>query len=192
MEVDADWQAEVFKRLEKAEERQEKQRERLVNLSKQTRAKEEEVVQLMLEVEGKQWDDVVAKQAKLEEERRVSAAVNAQWRSLICQETEETEKHHGKLQINLEDPLNHQMEKRLRSPCSSRGLLHKTQSETTNISLINQSDDSSGFSLDRGRGELDSKERELMQEIRELRTKLASRARTTDFISPSISSVHSH
>ncbi|KAL0172063.1 hypothetical protein M9458_032374, partial [Cirrhinus mrigala] len=54
MEVDADWQAEVIKRLEKAEERQEKQRERLVNLSKQTRAKEEQVVQLMLEVEGKQ------------------------------------------------------------------------------------------------------------------------------------------
>uniref|UniRef100_A0A671PWE3 TBC1 domain family member 31 n=1 Tax=Sinocyclocheilus anshuiensis TaxID=1608454 RepID=A0A671PWE3_9TELE len=45
-------------------------------------------------------------------------------------------------------------------------------------------------SLDRGRGELDSKERELMQEIRELRTKLAARA--TDFVSPSTSSVHSH
>lgn len=54
MEVDADWQAEVIKRLEKAKERQEKQRERLVNLSKQTHAKEEEVVQLMLEAEGKQ------------------------------------------------------------------------------------------------------------------------------------------
>ncbi len=54
MEVDADWQAEVIKRLEKAKERQEKQREQLVNLSKQTCAKEEEVVQLMLEVEGKQ------------------------------------------------------------------------------------------------------------------------------------------
>ncbi|XP_016410179.1 TBC1 domain family member 31-like [Sinocyclocheilus rhinocerous] len=189
MEVDADWQAEVIKRLENAKERQEKQRERLVNLSKQTRSKEEEVVQLMLEVEGKQWDDVVAKQAKLEEERRVAATVNAQRRSLISQETEETEKH-DKLQKSLEDSLNHP--KRLRSPCSSRGLLHKTQSETTNISLINQSGDSTGFSLDRGRGELDSKERELMQEIRELRTKLAARARATDFVSPSTSSVHSH
>uniref|UniRef100_A0A673JBB1 TBC1 domain family member 31 n=2 Tax=Sinocyclocheilus rhinocerous TaxID=307959 RepID=A0A673JBB1_9TELE len=190
MEVDADWQAEVNKRLEKAEERQEKQRERLVNFSKQTHAKEEKVVQLMLEVEGKQWDDVVAKQAKLEEERRVATTVNAQQRSLISQETEETEKHHGKLRKSLEGSLNQQMEKRLRSPCSSRGLLHKTQSETTNISLISQSDDSIGFSLDRGRGELDSKERGLMQEIRELRMKLAARA--TDFISPSTSSVHSH
>lgn len=52
--MDADWQAEVIKRLAKAKERQGKQRERLVNLSKQTRAKEEEVVQLMVEVEGKQ------------------------------------------------------------------------------------------------------------------------------------------
>lgn len=54
MEVDADWQAEVIKRWEKAEETQEKQRERIVNLSKQTCAKEDKIVQLMLEVEGKQ------------------------------------------------------------------------------------------------------------------------------------------
>ncbi|XP_043118038.1 TBC1 domain family member 31 isoform X2 [Puntigrus tetrazona] len=189
-EVDAEWQTEVIKRLEKAKQRQEKQRERLVNLSKQTRAKEEDVVQLMLEVEGKQWDDVVAKQATLEEERRAAATVDAQRRSLISQETEETEKHHGKLQKSLENSLNHQ--RRLRSPCSSRGLLHKTQGETPNTSSINQSDHSTGFSLDRCRGELDSKERELMQEIRELRTKLAARARATDFISPSTSSVHSH
>lgn len=52
-----------------------------------------------------QWDDVVAKQAKLEEERRAAASVNAQWRSLISQETDETEKHHGKLQKSLEDSL---------------------------------------------------------------------------------------
>uniref|UniRef100_A0A8C2EE89 TBC1 domain family member 31 n=1 Tax=Cyprinus carpio TaxID=7962 RepID=A0A8C2EE89_CYPCA len=113
MEVDADWQAEVIKRLEKAKERQEKQRERLVNLSKQTHAKEEEVVQLMLEAEGKQ------------------------------------------VRIHMLKALSHY--------------------ETLYVH----------FSLDRGRGELDSKERELMQEIRELRTKLAARARATDFISPS-------
>uniref|UniRef100_A0A8C1XNF5 TBC1 domain family member 31 n=1 Tax=Cyprinus carpio TaxID=7962 RepID=A0A8C1XNF5_CYPCA len=105
MEVDADWQAEVIKRLEKAKERQEKQRERLVNLSKQTRAKEEEVVQLMLEAEGKQ------------------------------------------VRIHMLKALSHY--------------------ETLYVH----------FSLDRGRGELDSKERELMHEIRELRTKLAARAR---------------
>lgn len=52
-----------------------------------------------------QWDDVVAKQAKLEEERRVATTVNAQRRSLISQETEETEKHQGKLQKSLEDSL---------------------------------------------------------------------------------------
>uniref|UniRef100_A0A9J8BTJ2 TBC1 domain family member 31 n=1 Tax=Cyprinus carpio carpio TaxID=630221 RepID=A0A9J8BTJ2_CYPCA len=113
MEVDADWQAEVIKRLEKAKERQEKQRERLVNLSKQTHAKEEEVVQLMLEAEGKQ------------------------------------------VRIHMLKALSHY--------------------ETLYVH----------FSLDRGRGELDSKERELMQEIRELRTKLAARARAADFISPS-------
>lgn len=52
-----------------------------------------------------QWDDVVAKQAELEEERRAAATVNAQRRSLISQETEETEQHHRKLQKRLEDSL---------------------------------------------------------------------------------------
>lgn len=54
MKVDADWQAEMIRRLDGAEERHEKQKEQLVNLSKQTHAKEEEIVQLMQEVEGKQ------------------------------------------------------------------------------------------------------------------------------------------
>uniref|UniRef100_A0A8C1ZK92 TBC1 domain family member 31 n=1 Tax=Cyprinus carpio TaxID=7962 RepID=A0A8C1ZK92_CYPCA len=127
MEVDADWQAEVIKRLEKAKERQEKQRERLVNLSKQTRAKEEEVVQLMLEAEGKQ------------------------------------------VRIHMLKALSHY--------------------ETLYVHYVHCC---FIVSLDRGRGELDSKERELMHEIRELRTKLAARARATDFISPSTSSGHSH
>lgn len=183
MEVDADWQAEVIKRLEEAKERQEKQRERLVNLGKQTRTKEDEVVQLMQEVEGKQWDDVVAKQAEREDKRQAATAVNTQPRLFISQETEETQQH-SKPHKTLEDSLNPQKEKRHRSPCSSRGLLYKP----INISSDNQSE----FSLDRGRGELDSEERELMQEIRELRMKLAARARATDFISPSASSIHSH
>ncbi|XP_065101704.2 TBC1 domain family member 31 [Paramisgurnus dabryanus] len=186
MKVDVAWQAEMIKQLDRAEEKQEKQKEQLVNLSKKTRAKEEEVVRLMQEVEGKQWDDVVAKQAELEEERLAAAAVSAQRRSLIFQETEEAKQHYNKLQKDLEDSRHHQKEKRLRSPRSSRGLLH-----TTNMNHQPVSNDSSCFSLDRGRGELDCKERELMQEIRELRKKLANRARATDFTSPSNSSIQS-
>lgn len=185
MKVDADWQAEMIGRLNGAEERQEKQKEQLVNLSKQTRAKEEEIVQLMQEVEGKQWDDVVAKQAELEEKRQTATTVNAQRTSFISQETGETKQHYNKLQKSFEDSLNHQKVKRLRSPCSSRGLLHTTMNHQS------VSDDSSCFSLDRGRGKLDSKERDLMQDIRELRKKIAARARATDFTSPTTSSIHS-
>lgn len=54
IKVDADWQAEMIRRLNGAEERQEEQKEQLANLCKQTRAKEEEIIQLMQEVEGKQ------------------------------------------------------------------------------------------------------------------------------------------
>lgn len=54
MKVDADWQAEMIRRLNGAEEGHEKQKEQLAYLGKQTRAKEEEIVHLMQEVEGKQ------------------------------------------------------------------------------------------------------------------------------------------
>lgn len=53
LDVDAEWQTEVIRRLKKAEEEQEKQRQQLATLSRETHAKEEELVQMMMEVEGK-------------------------------------------------------------------------------------------------------------------------------------------
>uniref|UniRef100_A0A4W5KA77 TBC1 domain family member 31 n=1 Tax=Hucho hucho TaxID=62062 RepID=A0A4W5KA77_9TELE len=84
-----------------------------------------------------------------------------------------------------------QREMRARSPCSTSGLLHnpvaspgqcQQRHSPNNICLNNQStsDDSTCFSLDRGRGELDCRERELMQDIRELRQKLAARAKNSN------------
>lgn len=52
-----------------------------------------------------QWDDVVAKQAELEEERLAAVTVNAQRRSLIFQETEEAKQHYNNLQKDLDDSL---------------------------------------------------------------------------------------
>uniref|UniRef100_A0A674BXK3 TBC1 domain family member 31 n=1 Tax=Salmo trutta TaxID=8032 RepID=A0A674BXK3_SALTR len=84
-----------------------------------------------------------------------------------------------------------QWEMRARSPCSTSGLLHnpvaspgqsQQRHSPNNICLNNQStsDDSTCFSLDRGRGELDCRERELMQDIRELRQKLAARGKNSN------------
>lgn len=46
-------------------------------------------------------------------------------------------------------------------------------------------------SLERGRGRLDHEERELLREVRELRKKLAARARSADYTLYSASSHHS-
>lgn len=46
-------------------------------------------------------------------------------------------------------------------------------------------------SLERGRGRLDREERELLQEVRELRKKLAARAQSADYTLYSASSHHS-
>lgn len=54
LDVDAEWQTEVIRRLKTAEEEQEKQREQLAKLSRKTHAKEEQLVQMMMEVEGRQ------------------------------------------------------------------------------------------------------------------------------------------
>ncbi|TRY94739.1 hypothetical protein DNTS_021624 [Danionella cerebrum] len=115
-----------------------------------------------------QWEDVVTKPSECEEE--------TQWTSLISQEAQDTEE--GEVADG-----DHQKGKR--SPCSSRALLQ----QPTSVSINKESEDSSCFSVDRGRGELDSKERDLLQEIRELRMKLAARARASNYTSPSNSSL---
>ncbi|KAG9275942.1 TBC1 domain family member 31 isoform X1 [Astyanax mexicanus] len=195
-EVDADWQREVIGRLEEADEEQERRRQRLAELSRETREKEEQLVQLMVEVQGKHWDDVVAKRGQLEEEKRTAAAAEAQRRLHHSQHADEIIQHQERLRRSQEESDSHIKEKKLSSPCSTRALLHKpisTQAETTSICLNNRSssDTSTCFSLDRGRDKLDREERELLQEVRELRQKLTARRRAADWTSQSVSSQQS-
>ncbi|MCJ8728306.1 hypothetical protein PDJAM_G00002930 [Pangasius djambal] len=196
LDVDAEWQTEVIRRLKMAEEEQEKQRQQLAKLSRETHAKEEQLVQMMMEVESKHWNDVVAKQAMLDEERQVTTTADVQQKSLLSQDIDEITQHQNTLRRSQEESLNLQRERRLRSPCSTRGLLQKPsspQADTNTVCLNNQSpsDNSTCFSLERGRGRLDHEERELLHEVRELRKKLAARARATDYILYSASSHHS-
>ncbi|CAB1321317.1 unnamed protein product, partial [Coregonus sp. 'balchen'] len=163
--VDTEWQAEVMRRLDQEDADQDRHYHQLAGLHRETRTKEEQLVNIMEDMEGQGWEEVVSQKAQLEEERQAAATAEA----------------------------NRRWEMRARSPCSTRGLLPKPvaspapgQSQQrhspNNICLNNQStsDDSTSFSLDRGRGELDCRERELMQDIRELRQKLAARAKNSN------------
>lgn len=138
-----------------------------------------------------QWEEVVSQKAQLEEERQAAATAEANRRVFLSQEEEETKQHRDNLRRSQDHSLSQQWEMRARSPCSTSGLLHnpvaspgqsQQRHSPNNICLNNQStsDDSTCFSLDRGRGELDCRERELMQDIRELRQKLAARGKNSN------------
>ncbi|XP_028835774.1 TBC1 domain family member 31 isoform X2 [Denticeps clupeoides] len=143
LDADLQWKTEVLKRLEKADAEQQKHHQHLAELNRETRAKEEELVHIMMKMEDKKWDEVSLKRAELEKEKRSAA-----------------------------ETLDSQSERNLGPPCSSRRLLNKPEfSKSLNKQPC--SVNSSGFSLDRGRAELDHKERELMQVVRDLRQKMA-------------------
>ncbi|KAL2084281.1 hypothetical protein ACEWY4_019799 [Coilia grayii] len=69
-EVDHDWQMEVLKRLERAGADQERQQQLLAQMTRETRAKEEELVKLMMDMEARKWEEVVSQQTQMEEAKR--------------------------------------------------------------------------------------------------------------------------
>ncbi|XP_044215928.1 TBC1 domain family member 31 [Thunnus albacares] len=180
--LESDWQREVAERLQQVDAEQERKRERLAELHRQTLAEEERLADTMRDVAGRKWDEVMSTRARLQEQRQPRCSAHTD----------------GQKQMKM------------RSPCSTRGLPHRQSSTTgvhdgstaagpavrsnaaTNMVCLNSSSPSestsTNFSLDRGRAQLDSSERELLKEVRELRQRLAARARESS--SASSQSVH--
>ncbi|XP_037641622.1 TBC1 domain family member 31 isoform X2 [Sebastes umbrosus] len=181
--LESDWQREVAERLQQVDAEQERKRERLAELHRQTLAEEERLADTLRDVAGRKWDEVMSSRAQLQEQRQPLSAADAD----------------GLRQMGL------------RSPCSTRGFPHRPSATTnaagpavrpnsatspkhagTNMVCLNSSSPSestsTNFSLDRGRAQLDSSERQLLKEIGELRRKLAVRAREGS--SASSQSVH--
>ncbi|KAJ8353824.1 hypothetical protein SKAU_G00213910 [Synaphobranchus kaupii] len=192
---DADWKADVMRRLEWVGVEQERHHQELSRLNQETLDKEEQLVLTMKEVEGKKWEDVMEKRARLAEGREASQGDILHW-----EEPEERGQHLDRLRSSQEEQLQGQWKLDLRSPCSTRGLLQKpspTHSRSKNICLNSKSppssssssnsSDSAQFSLDRGRRELENKERDLMRDVRELRRRLADRSRNENSLTYSAS-----
>ncbi|XP_036395511.1 TBC1 domain family member 31 [Megalops cyprinoides] len=187
--ADTDWQAEILRRLDRADADRERHQQELARLNKDTHDKEEQLLQVMKEVEGKKWEDVVEKRAQLMEEREAATMSQSRRSASLYKEMEEREQHLDRLRSSQDESLLNRWELNARSPCSTRGLLQKPALVQTksngNICLNNTSSSSSScssakFSLDRGRRELDNKERELLQDVRDLRQKIATRAKNAD------------
>ncbi|KAM7382539.1 hypothetical protein PAMP_002266 [Pampus punctatissimus] len=174
--LESDWQREVAERLQQVDAKQEWERERLAELHRQTLAEKEKLADTMRDVAGKKWDEVMSTRTQLQEQRQSR-----------CLDTDG------------------QRQTRIRSPCSTRGRPDRQSTTTavyvgstaagpavksstaTNMVCLNSSSPSEStssiFSLDRGRAQLDSSERQLLKEVRELRQKLAARAREGSFAS---------
>ncbi|KAG5271002.1 hypothetical protein AALO_G00174760 [Alosa alosa] len=179
-----EWQAKVLQRLEQTDADQRRRQRLLTQMSQETHAKEEELVKLI--AEGKKvrkWEEGVSRQAQLEEERKkrhqqVATIVEASPGDELSQESLKSPRQ-GEM-------YDHQRQQDLTYPCPTRDRGHQSHSPPRQPNgipacLNNQSpsESSTTFSLDRGRAELDCKERELMKEVRELRQKLA-RAKVGD------------
>ncbi|KAL0963382.1 hypothetical protein UPYG_G00305670 [Umbra pygmaea] len=191
--IDTDWQTEVLRCLGQDAAHQDQQYQRLGQRHQETQAKEEQLVHSLRDLEGRRWEEVVFQKAHLEEERLAAARAEANKRIFLSQDKDETEQHRDDAHSSQYHPHSHQREMRGRSPCCNGGLRRAgavPMGPSLPLCLNNQSisDDSTSWSLDRGRAELDHKERELMHDIRELRQKLAARSNTqnsTTSLSPS-------
>ncbi|KAI5620588.1 TBC1 domain family member 31, partial [Silurus asotus] len=130
LDVDAEWQTEVIRRLKLAEEENEKQRQQLARLSRETHAKGEQLVQMMMEVEGNHWNNVEANRAMLNEEKQVTrAAADTPQTSPVYQHLDEITQHQNTPRRRSQaESSNLQRERRLRSPYSSREHFQKSES----------------------------------------------------------------
>ncbi|KAG7474161.1 TBC1 domain family member 31 [Solea senegalensis] len=188
--LESDWQRDVAERLQQADAEQERRRVRLAELHRQTLAQEERLTDTMRDVAGRQWDEVMTTRAQLQEQRQPCSSKDTDG----CRHTRMSS-------LGLVRGLAHRPSTTSAVPVGTTGAGQGVKPNTvttprqtgTNVLCLNssspsESNTSTNFSLDRGRAQLDSSERELLKEIRELRQKLAARVRESS--SASSQSVH--
>ncbi|KAG7229366.1 hypothetical protein INR49_012883, partial [Caranx melampygus] len=161
--LESDWQREVAERLQQVDAEQERKRERLAELHRQTLAEEERLADTMRDMAGRKRQTKTRSPGLIRGRPQGPSSTTA-----------------GLVGTNGAGPAV--------KPHSAT----TPRSAGTNMVCLNSTSPSEStsttFSLDRGRAQLDSSERELLKEIRELRQKLASRAREGN--SASSQSVH--
>ncbi|XP_056142116.1 TBC1 domain family member 31 [Lampris incognitus] len=187
--LDADWQREVAERLEHVEMEQEVKRQRLAQLHRQTLAQEERLVNTMRSVEGRKWDEVMMARAQLQEQSQpLPSACTGVQRRITMRSPHSTR---GLPSISTAvttvngaantSPAQTGITVAATGPTVSVIPTATPRQTGTNMICLNSPSPSesisTSFPLDRGRAQLDSRERELMKDIRVLRQKLAARAR---------------
>ncbi|XP_048452320.1 TBC1 domain family member 31 [Rhincodon typus] len=170
------WQAQMLEKQRVYNLDQEKYQAELARLANENKEREIKLLQAKKDVEGKKWNEVVERHAQLKVSQD-KAAAGAHIPSLLSDETSQAMEPDGNQHKHLFERLYD-----TRTGCPTKQGIDLLQGSGEQIPgslcLNNVSLNSSvQLSLDRGRTDLENKERELMTGIRELRQKLTTRAR---------------
>ncbi|NXE25121.1 TBC31 protein, partial [Ardeotis kori] len=175
--IDTDWRLQALYKLRRDDQDREKHYEEIAKLLHDNRVKEAELMKAMREAEEKKWEEVTQKKAQLEEEQEAAAAADEHRKQFLEDRINDALELAEKLQ--REDGYFERLHD-LNARRTERGVELQRVPRSGNVCLndLSASELSSHMSLDRRREELACQERELMAEVRRLRQKLTSQART--------------
>ncbi|XP_074997320.1 TBC1 domain family member 31 isoform X2 [Calonectris borealis] len=175
--IETDWRLQALHKLRCDDQDREKRYEEIAKLLHDNRVKEAELLKALREAEEKKWEEVIQKKAQLEEEQKAAAAANEHRKQFLEDKMNDALELAEKLQ--REDGYFERL-RDLKAGRTERGVELQQVPRSGNICLndLSASESSSHMSLDRRREELACQERELMAEVRRLRQKLTSQART--------------
>ncbi|KAM6350138.1 TBC1 domain family member 31 isoform 2-T2 [Podargus strigoides] len=175
--IDADWRLQALHKLRRDHQDREKRYEEIAKLLHDNRVREAELLKAMKEAEEKKWEEVIQKKTQVEEEHKAAAAADEHRRQFLEDKMNDTLELAEKLQ--REDGCFERL-RDLKAGRTERGVEHQQVPRSGNICLndLSASESSSYMSLGRRRAGLACQERGLMAEVRQLRQKLTSQART--------------
>nr|XP_019946572.1 PREDICTED: TBC1 domain family member 31 [Paralichthys olivaceus] len=187
--LESDWQRDVEDRLQQVDTEKKRKRERLAEVHRQTLAGQERLADTIRDVAGRKWEEVMSARAQLQEQGQA-------WSSADAVDQRHTRTRSPGLTRGLPLRPSTTTAGHVEVNGASRAIKLNTATTArqagTDMLCLNSSSPSestsTNFSLDRGRAQLDSSERELLKEIRDLRQKLVARAREGS--SASSQSVH--
>ncbi|XP_042321412.1 TBC1 domain family member 31 isoform X2 [Sceloporus undulatus] len=179
--LDTDWRAQVLQKQRNDDMDRDRCYQEVAKLLRNNRATEAELLDAMKTEEAKKWEEVLEKREHLAAEEAVTAALDANRKRFLEREMNDA----LELAVKLQDKdgyFERLRDLRASQPRQSLELQQvscKAQPQPGNTCLNDSSgvDSSAHFSLDRGRQELENREREMMAEVRQLRQKLMSQAR---------------
>ncbi|XP_061229454.1 TBC1 domain family member 31 isoform X3 [Neopsephotus bourkii] len=172
--LDTDWRLQVLHKLRHDDQAREKRYEEIAKLLHDNRVKEAELLKAMREAEEKKWEEVIQKKAQLEEEQKAAAAADEHRKQFLEGRMNEALEVAEKLQ--REDGYFERLCD-LKTGPTERGVELQQVPMSGNICLNDLSSLESS-SHDRRQGDLARQEWELMAEVRRLRQRLTSQART--------------